>query len=177
VLRAATEPDLERIERHRGWEHDALLTCSKKIAAHHLPMHLVDAEFRFDELKLTFYFTAEGRVDFRELVRDLAGAFRTRIELRQIGARDELKRSEGYGVCGQRLCCVNFLCSFQPITTAMAKSQHLILNPIKLSGCCGRLKCCLAFEAENYVGDDGCPCTLQLPSVIDPDARIDHLSD
>jgi len=175
LMRKATESDLERIQRHRTKESDALSLCQGKIAVHRLSMALVDAEIRFDELKLTFYFTADGRIDFRELVRDLASAFRTRIELRQIGARDEVKRGDGFGICGRRLCCVSFLDAFQPITTTMAKSQKLILNPTKLSGSCGRLKCCLSFEADSYCGADAGESSF--PVVLDPDGRIDHLSD
>jgi len=150
VIRRATVQDMLRINTMRKYENQALNTCRQKIRNHELPMKLVDAEYRFDGLKLTFYFTSDGRVDFRELVRDLAGTFRTRIELRQIGARDETKRSDGYGTCGRMLCCVSFIDCFQPITTQMAKVQNLILNPSKLSGRCGRLKCCLAFEYEAY---------------------------
>lgn len=150
VVRIACDEDLRKLDRYREWEHEALKLCAKKAVSHHIQMKVVDAEYRFDGLKLTFYFTAEGRVDFRELVRDLASTFRTRIELRQIGARDEVRRCKSYGVCGRELCCSAFLDGFQPITTGMAKSQHLILNPSKLSGCCARLKCCLAFEADHY---------------------------
>jgi len=175
VLRKATETDIARIARHKTWEADAMAICETKIVAHQLQMSMVDAEYRFDELKLTFYFTADGRIDFRELVRDLASAFRTRIELRQIGARDEIKRGDGFGVCGRRLCCVSFMDSFQPITTLMAKNQRLILNPTKLSGACGRLKCCLAFESDNYAlgegDDDGYAISMG------SEGHIDHLSD
>jgi len=150
VIRRATTQDIERIESLRNKEKESIDICRERIAEHNLSMRLVDAEYRFDGLKLIFYFTAEGRVDFRDLVRNLAGTFRTRIELRQIGSRDEVKRSDGYGVCGYRLCCVNFLDTFQPITTHMAKLQNLILNPSKLSGICGKLKCCLAYEFEYY---------------------------
>jgi len=175
VIRKATSTDLARIERLRKWETEALNICKGKVATHRLQMSLVDAEYRFDELKLTFFFTADGRIDFRELVRDLASSFRTRIELRQIGARDEVKRGDGFGVCGRRLCCVSFMDSFQPITTIMAKSQKLILNPTKLSGACGRLKCCLAFESDNYsfgdVEGDGFAIT------VEGEGHIEHLSD
>ena len=114
-------------------------------------MKLVDIEYQFDHRKLTFYFTADGRVDFRELVKDLAGHFRVRIDLRQIGARDETKRMSGYGVCGLKLCCTTFIDCFHPITTQMAKVQNLSLNPQKLSGCCSRLKCCLKYELDQYL--------------------------
>jgi len=150
VLRKATVQDRQRIDRLREYETQTIAICKKKIKRYKLLMKLSEAECRFDGLKLTFFFTADGRVDFRELVRDLAGTFRTRIELRQIGARDETKRFEGYGTCGRRLCCISFLSEFQPITTQMAKTQNLILNPAKLSGWCSRLKCCLAFEHDSY---------------------------
>lgn len=177
VIRSAGENDLAQIERLKKSEAKAQQICLEKVHSHNLRMKLIDTEYRLDGLKLTFYFTAEGRVDFRELVRDLAGAFKTRIELRQIGARDELKRSDGFGVCGQRLCCVNFMNGFQPITTGMAKSQRLILNPIKLSGRCSRLKCCLAFEMPNYNNSDSTLPTLDLPTVIDPDSKMEIVSD
>lgn len=151
VIRRATSNDHERIESLRDKENEAYDSCLDMIEAHDLPMRLVDAEFRFDGLKLTFFFTADNRVDFRTLVRELAGEFRTRIELRQIGVRDEVKRDDGYGICGRRLCCVSFLNRFQPITTLIAKEQNLILNPTKLSGVCGKLKCCLIFEYANYL--------------------------
>jgi len=176
VLRKAVETDLARIERHRKWESEAFAICESKISRRQLPMFLIDAEYRFDELKLTFYFTADGRIDFRELVRDLAAAFRTRIELRQIGARDEIKRSDGFGLCGRRLCCVCFMDSFQPITTNMAKRQKLILNPAKLSGTCGRLKCCLAFEDDDYELEEASGGEYNIP--LDPEGRqIEQLSD
>ncbi len=148
VIRRATLQDKERHKRLATYEDTALESCKQKSKTHELQMKMIDAECRFDGMKLTFYFSADGRIDFRELVKDLAGTFRTRIELRQIGARDESKRSDSYGICGKRLCCVQFLNSFRPITTQMAKDQELILNPSKLSGRCGRLKCCLAYEYE-----------------------------
>jgi len=150
VIRLANTQDLEQIVCLREREKQVITSCRQKIKSFQLAMDLIDAEFRFDGLKLTFFFTAEGRVDFRELVRELASTYRTRIELRQIGARDEVKRWDSYGICGRRLCCVNFLQSFYAITTLMAKSQNLILNPGKLSGLCGRLKCCLAYEFPHY---------------------------
>jgi len=150
VIRRATMQDRQRIERLREYEMHSLEVFHRKIKQHELHMKPVDAECRFDGLKLTFYFTAEGRIDFRELVKDLAGTFRTRIELRQIGARDETRRKACYGSCGRQLCCTSFIDSFQPITTQMAKVQNMILNPSKLSGRCCRLKCCLAFEYEQY---------------------------
>jgi len=177
ILRSATEADLAMIEKHREGEAIARKSCNAKIKSHNLQMKLIDAEYRLDGLKLTFYFTAEGRVDFRELVRDLAGLFRTRIELRQIGARDELKRGDCFGVCGLKLCCGNFLNCFMPITTGMAKTQHLILNPIKLSGRCSRLKCCLAFEMPNYTDGESAPKRVDLPTMYDPDSKIENISD
>ncbi|MFH0765332.1 MAG: regulatory iron-sulfur-containing complex subunit RicT, partial [Calditrichota bacterium] len=152
VIRRATSQDFERITWLREREKQVIDACRQRIQTFQLAMNLIDAEYRFDGLKLTFFFTAEGRVDFRDLVRELAGSFRTRIELRQIGARDEVKRWDSYGICGRRLCCVNYLQSFYAITTFMAKSQNLILNPGKLSGLCGRLKCCLAYEFTQYNG-------------------------
>ncbi len=154
VIRRALSEDHRRIEHHRTNEKEALQICSPKVAFHNLKMHLVDAEFSFDALKLTFFFTSESRVDFRELVRDLARSFRTRIELRQIGSRDELRRCGGYGVCGREACCASFLQSFSTISTQMAKDQGLILNSTKLSGLCGRLKCCLKFECDNYLNPE-----------------------
>lgn len=171
VLRRALPADHERYQRLRDQEPRALQICRERAAARHLNMDLVDAEYRFDGLKLTFYFSAEGRVDFRELVRDLAAVFKTRIELRQIGARDIVKRLDGMGSCGQQLCCVRFLDKFKPITTQMAKHQNLILNPAKLSGPCGRLKCCLAYEYEQYAGK---PEAVLLDAT---DESLDPLSD
>ncbi len=176
VIRKATVRDREYIETLREREKDALKICQEKVERHNLPMKLIDAEMRFDGLKLIFYFTSEGRVDFRELVRDLAGAFRTRIELRQIGARDEVKKFEGYGVCGYPLCCVSFLSSFKPITTLMAKEQNLILNPSKLSGVCSKLKCCLAYEYEFYDhGTEGVP--VGEIKELGPDEDLDNMAD
>ena len=174
VIRRTTLHDTKRIDRLREYEYQALELCRSKIKQHSLPMKLVEAEYRFDGLKLTFYFTADGRVDFRDLVRDLAGTFRTRIELRQIGARDETKRCDGYGTCGRRLCCISFLDYFQPITTQMARVQNLILNPAKLSGCCGRLKCCLAFEYEAYTNG---LVDRQITEVSEYGGDIDKISD
>jgi cell fate regulator YaaT (PSP1 superfamily) len=179
VLRLATVEEVKQIEKHRQMEQDAVKLCSEKVATHNLTMRLVDAEYRFDGKKLTFFFTAEGRVDFRDLVRDLAGSFKTRIDLRQIGARDEVRRWDSYGVCGRGLCCVNFLDNFQPITTQMAKSQNLILNPSKLSGRCGRLKCCLAYEFDEYSTEHTAQPT-ELETLIvseDSEAHIEQLSD
>ncbi len=150
VLRKAATADLKMLEGNRERETDARTVARQKIHDHNLDMKLVDVELQWDGRKMTFYFTAEGRVDFRELVKDLASTFRTRIDLRQIGARDETKRTGGYGVCGRPLCCSTFLNEFKPITTQMPRDQFLPLNPSKLSGVCGRLKCCLRYELDVY---------------------------
>lgn len=150
VIRKASSEDLRRISCHRENEAVATKLCRPKVEFYNLDMSIVDAEYRFDAMKLTFFFTSDSRVDFRELVRDLAHSFHIRIELRQIGSRDEMKRFGGYGVCGREVCCSHFLNSFNSISTQMAKNQNLILNPTKLSGLCGRLKCCLKFEYDSY---------------------------
>ncbi len=150
VIRKAGPADIIILEQNRHREKDARSLAKQKIAHHKLDMKLVDIELQWDGRKMTFYFTADGRVDFRELVKDLASSFRTRIDLRQIGARDETKRTGGYGVCGQPLCCATFLTEFKPITTQMPRDQFLPLNPSKLSGVCGRLKCCLRYELDVY---------------------------
>ncbi|HHV56437.1 MAG TPA: stage 0 sporulation family protein [Firmicutes bacterium] len=149
VMRAATPEDRQQVKENKAREKEAFKICQAKIAAHGLPMKLVDVEYTFDRSKIIFYFTAEGRVDFRELVRDLASVFRTRIELRQIGVRDEAKLLGGLGPCGRVCCCSSFLGEFQPVSIRMAKEQNLSLNPTKISGLCGRLMCCLKFEAGN----------------------------
>lgn len=150
VIRTATEKDLQTLEENREKEKDAFEICLKKIAEHKLDMKLVEAEYTFDRSKVLFYFTADGRVDFRELVKDLASVFKTRIELRQIGVRDESKMLGGLGVCGRPFCCSTFLGSFQPVTIKMAKEQGLSLSPVKISGTCGRLMCCLKYEQASY---------------------------
>lgn len=150
LVRRASTADIKIIEQNRDRESKARAVARKKIVEHNLEMKLVDVELQWDSRKMTFYFTAEGRVDFRELVKDLASSFRTRIDLRQIGARDETKRTGGYGVCGRSLCCATFLTEFKPITTQMPRDQFLPLNPTKLSGVCGRLKCCLRYELDVY---------------------------
>lgn len=150
VVRKATKEDEDQLCRNREKEKEALEICGKKIEEHGLAMKLIDAEYVFDDSKLIFLFTAEGRVDFRELVKDLASAFRTRIELRQIGVRDEAKIIGGLGPCGRRLCCTVFLGNFEPVSIRMAKEQDLPLNPLKISGICGRLMCCLKYEYEVY---------------------------
>ena len=150
VIRIATEQDEKQAEKNRQKEKEAFKICLEKIAKHKLDMKLVEAEYTFDNNKLLFYFTADGRIDFRELVKDLAAVFRTRIELRQIGVRDETKIMGGYGICGRQLCCHTFLSEFAPVSIKMAKEQNLSLNPTKISGVCGRLMCCLKNEQEAY---------------------------
>ena len=150
VLRLATEDDRRQVEENRMAAEEALALCREKVHEHELEMKLVDAEYTFDRNKIIFYFTADGRVDFRELVKDLASVFRTRIELRQIGVRDEAKMLGGIGPCGRTLCCSSFLGDFEPVSIKMAKDQNLSLNPIKISGLCGRLMCCLKYENDHY---------------------------
>lgn len=150
VIRKATPEDLVRVEENRRSAREAFDICQQKIAEHGLPMKLIDAEYTYDRGKILFYFTAEGRVDFRELVKDLAAIFKTRIELRQIGVRDEAKLVGGIGPCGRELCCCTFLCEFEPVSIRMAKGQNLSLNPTKISGICGRLMCCLKYEEDTY---------------------------
>ena len=150
ILRHASEHDIEIMEERREKELEALKTCQQKAAEHDLQIKLVDVEYQFDGNKITFYFTADGRIDFRELVKDLAGVFRTRIDLRQIGVRDEARRFDGMGMCGRSLCCSSWLKDFEPVTLKMAKDQNLPLTPSKISGACGRLMCCLAYELSDY---------------------------
>ena len=149
IIRLATPEDVKRAEECAAKERDALEVCARKIDAHKLDMKLVDAEYTFDGSKLIFYFTANGRVDFRDLVKDLASVFKMRIELRQIGVRDEAKMLGGLGACGRPICCGAFLKDFEPVSIKMAKTQNLSLNPTKISGTCGRLMCCLKYEQEN----------------------------
>ena len=150
VVRVADSADIRRMKQNREDEKRAFDICEEKITKHELAMNLIDVEYTYDRSKILFYFTAENRVDFRELVKDLAGVFRTRIELRQIGVRDESKMLGGLGVCGQPFCCSRFLSSFQPVSIKMAKEQGLSLNPAKISGSCGRLMCCLSYEQPAY---------------------------
>ncbi len=150
VVRIATEKDEKMRAENKAKEKDALKKCQEKIEKHNLPMNLIDAEFKYDGSKVIFYFTADGRIDFRELVKDLASVFRTRIELRQIGVRDEVKRCGGNGICGRELCCCSFLGNFETVSIKMAKEQNISLNPSKISGNCGRLMCCLKYEQEVY---------------------------
>lgn len=154
VQRKATKADCEKVAENHRKEGEGFKICEKKIAAHNLPMKLIDVEYTFDVNKIIFYFTAEGRIDFRELVKDLAAVFRTRIELRQIGVRDEAKLMGGIGCCGRPLCCATFLGDFEPVSIRMAKEQNLSLNPTKISGICGRLMCCLKYESDCY-----CSCS------------------
>jgi cell fate regulator YaaT (PSP1 superfamily) len=150
ILRLAKAEDIKQIEENRAKSKEAFNTCSKKITEHKLDMKLVQAEYSFDRSKIVFYFTSNGRVDFRELVKDLAKIFKARIELRQIGVRDETRFFGGFGPCGRELCCATFLKDFEPVTIKMAKEEGLPLNTPKISGICGRLMCCLNYEYDNY---------------------------
>ena len=150
LVRLATEKDLDTVAKNREKEARAFSICQEKIAAHGLDMKLVEVEYNFEGNKILFFFTSEGRVDFRALVKDLAGVFHARIELRQIGVRDEAKMLGGLGICGKPFCCATFLDEFQPVSIKMAKTQNLSLNPTKISGTCGRLMCCLKYEEETY---------------------------
>jgi cell fate regulator YaaT (PSP1 superfamily) len=150
IIRLAGEADLKQIEENRLKAREAFNTCLKKIEEHKLQMKLVQVEYSFDRTKIIFYFTANGRIDFRNLVKDLAKIFKARIELRQIGVRDEARLFGGFGPCGRELCCARFLKDFEPVTIKMAKEEGLPLNPPKISGLCGRLMCCLSFEYETY---------------------------
>lgn len=165
VLRIATPQDHQRIEDNKKSQQEAFGICEAKIAEHGLPMKLVEVEYTFDMNKIIFYFTADGRIDFRELVKDLAAVFRTRIELRQIGVRDEAKFMGGIGCCGRPLCCATFLGDFEPVSIRMAKDQNLSLNPTKISGICGRLMCCLKYENDCYCGDN---CPHQQKKILPP---------
>lgn len=151
LVRVATEEDLKQVENNKQREKEAFHICQEKIAEHKLDMKLTNVEYTFEGNKILFYFTSDGRVDFRDLVKDLASTFHTRIELRQIGVRDEAKMLGGLGICGQPFCCHRFLNEFQPVSIKMAKEQSLSLNPTKISGTCGRLMCCLKYEQDTYV--------------------------
>ena len=170
VIRIATEADEITEQKNKEKEKEAFQICLEKIAKHKLEMKLVEAEYTFDNNKLLFYFTADGRIDFRELVKDLASVFRTRIELRQIGVRDETKMLGGIGICGRELCCRSYLTDFVPVSIKMAKEQNLSLNPTKISGVCGRLMCCLKNEQETYEY-----LNSRLPSVSDYVTTIEGL--
>ena len=163
VVRVATETDMKTLERNKKRADEAFIICKQKIEDRGLEMNLVTAECTFDMNKLLFYFTADGRVDFRELVKDLASVFRTRIELRQIGVRDEAKMLGGIASCGRVLCCHSVLDEFQPVSIRMAKHQNLSLNPGKISGICGRLMCCLKFESDDYK-QGKCPKVPRIPT-------------
>ena len=171
VLRVATERDDEQEAGNKAKEKEAFKICLEKIRKHNLQMKLIDVEYTFDNNKVLFYFTADGRIDFRELVKDLAAVFRTRIELRQIGVRDETKIRGGIGICGRPLCCSTYLSEFAAVSIKMAKEQNLSLNPTKISGVCGRLMCCLTNEEETYE-----ELNSQLPSVGDMVTTPDQLS-
>lgn len=171
VIRLATPEDDEIERRNKEKEKDAFKICLEKIAKHKLQMKLIDAEYTFDNNKVLFYFTADGRIDFRELVKDLAAVFRIRIELRQIGVRDETKIRGGIGICGRPLCCHTYLSEFAAVSIKMAKEQNLSLNPTKISGVCGRLMCCLTNEEETYE-----ELNSQLPSVGDTVTTSDGLT-
>ena len=170
VIRIATAADEKTEEKNKEKEKEAFRICQEKIAKHKLEMKLVEAEYTVDNNKLLFYFTADGRIDFRELVKDLAAVFRTRIELRQIGVRDETKILGGIGICGRALCCSSYLSEFAPVSIKMAKEQNLSLNPTKISGVCGRLMCCLKNEQETY--ED---LNSRLPNVGDTVTTIEGL--
>ena len=171
VIRIATEKDQNTLKEFKAKEENAFNICVEKIKKHKLPMKLIDVEYKFDGSKVVFYFTADGRIDFRELVKDLAAVFRTRIELRQIGVRDETKIRGGIGICGRPLCCSTYLSEFAAVSIKMAKEQNLSLNPTKISGVCGRLMCCLTNEEETYE-----ELNSQLPSVGDMVTTPDQLS-
>lgn len=185
VLRSATAEDYERLERNKERAQEAFEVAVRKIEEHKLPMRLLEAEFTLDDSKLLFSFTAEGRVDFRELVKDLASIFRTRIELRQVGVRDEAKMVGGLGSCGRSLCCATFLGDFEPVSIKMAKDQNLSLNPTKISGVCGRLMCCLKFESETYEENkqtfgkccSGCGPVVTEELYDDQESESDYYSD
>lgn len=172
VIRKATPEDRDRVSENRRRAQEAFAICEEKIAAHGLPMKLIDVEFTFDVSKILFYFTADGRVDFRELVKDLAAIFRTRIELRQIGVRDEAKLLGGLGPCGREFCCSTFLGDFEPVSIRMAKGQNLSLNPTKISGVCGRLMCCLKFEDAAYRSCPGCAAGNEEPEKVNPEGDV-----
>ena len=171
VIRPANEQDRKTVEKNRQKEKEAFKICLEKIRKHKLEMKLIDVEYTFDGNKILFYFTADGRIDFRELVKDLAAVFRTRIELRQIGVRDETKIRGGIGICGRPLCCSTYLTEFSAVSIKMAKEQNLSLNPTKISGVCGRLMCCLTNEEETYE-----VLNSQLPSVGDTVTTKDGLT-
>ena len=167
VLRVANQKDIEQEAENKVKEKEAFRLCLEKIREHELDMKLIDAEYTFDNNKVLFYFTADGRIDFRELVNDFASVFKTRIELRQIGVRDEAKMLGGIGFCGRPLCCHTFLGDFAPVSIKMAKEQNLSLNPSKISGICGRLLCCLKYENDVYVENRKCGCKVKHLDALD----------
>ncbi len=170
IISVAGEKDMKTIERNKQKAKEAFDICLKKIKEHNLQMNLIDVEYTFDANKILFYFTAEGRIDFRDLVKDLASVFRTRIELRQIGVRDEAKMLGGLGVCGRPFCCSSFLSEFAPVSIKMAKEQGLSLNPTKISGTCGRLMCCLKYEQDVY--DELLKITPKVGAIVNtPDGK------
>lgn len=171
VIRIATPEDDAHVAANAEYEKEAFQVCLEKIENHQLPMKLIDVEYTFDNSKIVFFFTADGRVDFRELVKDLATVFRTRIELRQIGVRDEAKMMGGIGFCGRPLCCHTFLGDFAPVSIKMAKEQNLSLNPSKISGICGRLLCCLKYENDVYVENRKCGCKVKHLDALN---ELDH---
>ena len=177
VIRVSTPEDDAHVAANAEYKKEAFQVCLEKIENHQLPMKLIDVEYTFDNSKIVFFFTADGRVDFRELVKDLATVFRTRIELRQIGVRDEAKMLGGIGFCGRPLCCHTFLGDFAPVSIKMAKEQNLSLNPSKISGICGRLLCCLKYENDVYVENRKCGCKVKhldaLNNMDDEDASFD----
>jgi hypothetical protein len=180
IIRRALPKDLKQVEKNKEREKKAFTVCLEKIAKHKLPMKLIDVDYTFDMGKIIFFFSAEGRIDFRELVRDLAAVFRTRIELRQIGLRDEAKLIGGIGCCGRPLCCATFLGEFKPVSIRMAKTQGMFLNPTKISGSCGRLMCCLRYENQSYTsGELTCQncskiCMHQAPPAIGKKVMTDE---
>ena len=173
IIRIADEKDKKKNEDNLSKREDAMIKCKEKITKHELDMKLVDAEYTFDNNKIVFYFTSDGRVDFRELVKDLAGVFKKRIELRQVGVRDEAKLLGGIGTCGRALCCKQWLQDFDPVSIKMAKVQNLSLNPTKISGACGRLMCCLKYENDNYQKmKKGMPNVGEIVKTPEGDARV-----
>ena len=176
VMRIAGERDIEQEAANKEKEKEAFKICKEKILKHGLEMKLIDAEYTFDNNKVLFYFTADGRIDFRELVKDLAAIFKTRIELRQIGVRDEVRRMGGNGVCGRELCCCSFLNNFDAVSIKMAKEQNMSLNPSKISGVCGRLMCCLKYEQEAYEEKLGrLPKVGSIVETVDGEGTVDSV--
>ena len=176
VMRIAGGRDIEQEAANKEKEKEAFKICKEKILKHGLEMKLIDAEYTFDNNKVLFYFTADGRIDFRELVKDLAAIFKTRIELRQIGVRDEVRRMGGNGVCGRELCCCSFLNNFDAVSIKMAKEQNMSLNPSKISGVCGRLMCCLKYEQEAYEEKLGrLPKVGSIVETVDGEGTVDSV--